>query len=45
MYFQILEHAVRQTNGKVIPVHEVNRLINMTRVMVSIVIGFFLNSI
>ncbi|VDI65556.1 Hypothetical predicted protein [Mytilus galloprovincialis] len=29
----ILEHAVRQTNGKVIPVHEVNRLINMTHVM------------
>ncbi|CAC5420224.1 unnamed protein product [Mytilus coruscus] len=29
----ILEHAVRQTNGKIIQVNEMNRLINMTQVM------------
>ncbi|XP_052100421.1 uncharacterized protein LOC127734536 [Mytilus californianus] len=29
----ILEHAVRQTNGKMIQVNEMNRLINMTQVM------------
>ncbi|VDH96095.1 Hypothetical predicted protein [Mytilus galloprovincialis] len=29
----ILEHAVRQTNGKIIPVNEMNRLINMTHIM------------